>query len=66
MENGDAPSMFAAASRDLDISSLLRMTLDEKEVTHDTSGTTINPSEHCNDSQWFAHLNYSLTRRLGA
>ena len=40
----DPPSTFADAARDEDISTLFRITLDENEVTHDTSGTTISPS----------------------
>ena len=41
---GDAPSILAAKARDEDISTLFRITLDENDVTHDTSGTTISPS----------------------
>jgi len=41
---GDAPSTLADAERDEDISTLFRITLEENEVTHDTSGTTISPS----------------------
>ena len=36
--------MFAAASRDCDISSLFRIILEEKVVSHDTSGTTTRPA----------------------
>ena len=36
--------MLADASRDLDISSLVRTSLEENDVSQDTSGTTTKPS----------------------